>query len=107
MKRALRRSIDSSNRRRACARSWTICSAAGSGTPTVTCSLSANSRPNNDETHDEKSGEWKDAVGFRGNDPATLQFLLRQVEGFLLTKPLPSVAEEPDDSALDDADIPF
>lgn len=56
---------------------------------------------------DEKSGEWKDAAGYRPVDLATLQFLLRQVEGFLLTTPLPGVADEPDESALDDADIPF
>lgn len=56
---------------------------------------------------DEKSGEWKDAAGYRPVDLATLQFLLRQVEGFLLTTPLPGLADHPDAAEIDEADIPF
>jgi len=56
---------------------------------------------------DEKSGEWKDAAGYRPVDVATLQFLLRQVEGFLLTTPLPGVADHHDAAEIDEADIPF
>jgi hypothetical protein len=52
---------------------------------------------------DPESGKWRDAPSYRPEDVATLVFALQQAQAYLLTTPLPGVAQDAEAAEPEDA----